>query len=345
MTKFQFSTIWGQVSSQHAILIKKEATLLIVKHRSFPYKLLGMEASLRRLPQDHPQIDYFQQSINSIKAGIGGEKSLDHYFEQDAFHENHFVFQDIGLNSSGIFQIDYLYINPYFAVIFEVKNISGDIFISNDNPRLKRVRRNGKVDYFRNPLRQVSETTDLFNDFLIMNGFDLPVYNAVAFKQYNFALEFEKTKIPVLSIQDIPGFIRRLPRTQKILTPWRLIELIELILNKHKNYIPFPITNYFEISSEEFQTGVYCENCNSFGMRKLPRSWLCPKCGLESKTAHIQAIHDYCMLINSQISNEECRKFLNLKDSKTSSRLLRSMDLLKKGSSQKRLYYLDYQKL
>ncbi len=304
-----------------------------------------METSLRRLPQDHPQFDYFQQSINSIKAGIGGEKSLDQYFKQDSFHENHFVFQNLSLYSSGNLQIDFIYINPYFAIIFEVKNISGDIFISNDNPRLKRVRRNGKSDYFRNPLRQVSETTDLFNEFLIINGFNIPIYNAVAFKQYNYALEFEKTTIPILSIQDIPGFIRRLPRPTKILTPWRLIELVELILNKLKNYIPFPITNHFEISPNEFQQGVFCEKCNNSGMQKLHRSWLCPICGLESKTAHIQASHDYCMLINPQISNEACRKFLHLKDSHTTSRLLRSMNLLKKGSSQKRVYYLDYQKL
>lgn len=317
---------------------------MIVKHRSFPYKLLAMEASLRRLPFDHPQLDYFQQSVNSIKAGMGGEQSLDHFFEQDAFHENYFVFQDLGLTSSGNFQIDYLYVNSYFAIIFEVKNISGDISITNDNPRLKRVRRNGKIDYFRNPLRQVSETTDLFKDFLLMHRFNLPVYHAVAFKQYNFALEFENTHIPVLSIQDIPGFIRRLPRTQKALKPCRLIELIELLLNKHRNYIPFPITNYYDISPNDFQKGVQCEHCKTFGMRKLPRSWICPHCGSESKTAHIQAIHDFCMLINTDITNETCRDFLNIQDSKTSSRILNGMDILKSGSKQKRFYYFDYQK-
>lgn len=309
------------------------------------YKLLGIETALRRLPKSHTKIPYLQQQVNIINAGINGEKSLDALFENDAFYENYFVFQDLNLKSTGLFQIDYLYINAYFAIIFEVKNISGNISISIDNPRLKRTLSNGQIDYFRNPLRQIVETNDLFNDFLGMHGFELPIYQAIVFKQSNHALDIEKTSIPILSVRDVPSFIRSRARKNKVLSPVQLVDLVELLLKKHRDYIPFPISTHYDIPFSDFQKGIQCEMCNKFGMIKMMRGWFCRNCGSSSKTAHIDAVRDFCILINPNITNEQCRTFLKIGETKVASRILKNMNLSLIGSNRKRVYHMNYSKI
>ncbi len=70
------------------------------------------------------------------------------------------VLHDVSLTSSTPFQIDTLFVTPTYAVVFEVKNISGELKIVNNPPQLIRVLNNGEVKGFNSPITQVENTSD-----------------------------------------------------------------------------------------------------------------------------------------------------------------------------------------
>lgn len=120
-------------------------------------------------------------------------------------------------------------------------------------------------------------------------------------------------------------------------------ELKKLCKNLVKYHTPksYDVLNYHNISPSEVITGVYCEPCSSFGMIRKHGSWLCPKCGWNSKDAHVQAIYDYFLLLNSKISNRKCCEFLHLSSPFIGNYLLSKMNLSHSGSNKGRLYFLS----
>ncbi len=83
-----------------------------------------------------------------------------------------------------------------------------------------------------------------------------------------------------------------------------------------------------------------CEKCLSFSMVRTKGKWICPSCQFVSKNAHIQAIIDY-LLINTTITNQQCRDFLVISSEHIAKHLLRSMKLSYVGKTNTRKYFLS----
>lgn len=306
-------------------------------------KLRGIEAALRRLPDTHPNFSYLQLQQRIIKSGMNGENHLNSLLNRINFKFDYFIFHDLHLKSTDYFQMDSLILTPYYAIILEMKNISGNITIRNNHPQLERVLPSGQSDYFKNPIGQVIEMADLFNDFLEMRNIQLPIYSAVVFKDANRSLKFEETTIPILGLQELPHFIRTRPRMKKVLNPLTLVNLIETLLEKHLDYNPFPLTKNYSINPEDIITGVICSQCQNVRMERILRGWTCRNCGINSKTAHIDALADYSMLISHKINNKECCRFLHT-ECKVATEILRNSKMKKSGSKKRMEYFFDYKK-
>ena len=95
-------------------------------------QLEGLYAAIRRLPLGHGTLPVLETAYASRKAGFGGEQQLDKVFENYSFPMKYRVLHDVSLTSSAHFQIDTLFVTPTYAVIFEVKNISGELKIVNN---------------------------------------------------------------------------------------------------------------------------------------------------------------------------------------------------------------------
>ena len=108
---------------------------MIIKHRSDSLKLLGVEAAIRRLPTTHPQYDYLVGLQRQIVSGINGEELLN-IFERVKFRFDYYVLHDLHIYSTANFQIDSLFLTPYFAIIMEMKSISGNIIIRKNHHQL-----------------------------------------------------------------------------------------------------------------------------------------------------------------------------------------------------------------
>lgn len=316
--------------------------ILIMKYRSDSLKLLGIEAVLRRLPPTHPLQSYLSSQLKQISAGIAGEELLNKLFSRVTFNFDYFVFHDLHLKSTASFQIDSLFLTPYYAIIIEMKNIAGHIKIRKNHPQMERTLASGQVDYYKNPIGQMLEITDLFEDFLKMHNVMLPIYQVILFKNANRLLDIEEQHIPIFGLQDLPHYIRTRPRDIIKLDPFEMTRILEILDKKHHDFMPFPIVKYYSIDTKDIVTGVRCEYCEAFAVKKMFRVWTCNKCGKETKTAHLAALNDYAMLLNNKINNKEFRRFLQLDNTKQASDILRKMKLSVTGCKKKREYILDF---
>ena len=318
---------------------------MIMKYRSDSLKLLGIEAAIRRLAQGHERREYLIRQQKQISAGIIGEELLNKLFKRVKFKFEYFIFHDLHLTSTAPFQIDALFLTPYYAIILEMKNIAGDIEIRKNHPRLKRTLSTGQTDYFKNPVGQIVEITDLFEDFLQMYGVRLPLYRAIVFKDANRSLQFDEVNVPIFGPQELPHFIRTLPRDSDKLSPLEMEDLIKALINSHHDYIPFPIVQHFFIDANDIIAGVICDTCQTFSVEKMFREWRCEKCGKVTKTAYFEALSDYAMLISNKINNREFRRFLKVQDTREASDILRRLKLQKTGSKKTREYLLEYRNM
>lgn len=95
-----------------------------------------MSDLLERLPLHHPQYARISKEIGAIKAGDYGEEIVYKELEQMSFPYECYIFHKMFLFAECAFELDYLIITPYGAVILEVKNIVGQLEFSTNPSQL-----------------------------------------------------------------------------------------------------------------------------------------------------------------------------------------------------------------
>ena len=215
----------------------------------------------------------------------------------------HGIFHDVSLASSTYFQVDTLFITPWYAVLFEVKNIAGELTVTENPPQLIRVLDSGQVSGFKSPIAQLESNCELFRDWLYSRNLSLPVYGAVVLAYARQRIEVFDTNIPILFPSAVPTFIRKLPTTSPLLDDETFAHLLTQLSNSHRQFVPSPICETYSIRRSDIRTGVICPGCGFIGMEKYMGGWRCSSCGGTSRDAHKQAIRDWFLLFGGE--NEE----------------------------------------
>lgn len=267
---------------------------------------------------------------------------LDKVFESYAFSMKHGVFHDLSLASSTYFQVDTLFITPSYAVLFEVKNIAGELTVIQNPPQLIRVLDSGKVSGFKSPIAQLESNCELFQDWLYSRNISLPVYGAVVLAYARQRIEVFDTNIPILFPSAVPSFIRKFPTTSPLLDDKAFADLLSQLSNSHRDFIPSPICETYSIPRRDIRTGVVCPGCGFIGMVRHSRSWHCTACGHADREAHKQAIRDWFLLFGGKMSNKDCRAFLHIARQQTAHRILRGMSLHTEGANRNRTYTMHF---
>ena len=319
-------------------LNERKFSVIVRKRRSPPVQLPALLAALHRLPETHQKYHLLKQRIASTQAGYGGEQELDKVLENYSFPMPLRVFQDISLSSSSLFQIDTLILTPEFALICEVKNMSGELSITENPPQLLRVSDDGQLTGFPSPISQLLNTCQLFEDWLIARDTPLPVYGCVVLAYPKQRLTLFDTDVPVLFPSTVPMHIRSLYQEHPLLLPKELDELSVQILHAHRNFKPKPISVTYDIHPDDFLTGVACPSCGHLGMIRNRKVWKCKACGTQSSSAHQQTIHDWFLLFDGALTNAEYRRFCRLPCQQTARRMLLSMNLIPVGAKKNRSY-------
>lgn len=303
-----------------------------------PQQLEGLDAVIRRLPEYHEMIPILKAKFAAVQAGFGGEQELDKVFERYAFSMEYGVFHDLSLVSSTLFQIDTLLVTPWYAVLFEVKNIAGELMVTANPPQLIRKSDSGQVSGFKSPIAQLESNCELFEDWLKSRGLSLPVYGAVVLAYAKQRIEVFDTEVPILFPHAVPTFIRKLPTGSRQLDEQAFNGLLSGLKRSHRQFVPAPICSTYAISKEDIRTGVICPGCGGFGMDWYARCWNCAICKTTDRYAHKQAIRDWFLLFGGSMMNKDCRQFLHIERQQTANRFLKGMDLQIKGANRNRTY-------
>ena len=311
---------------------------MILKTGSTPYKLFGLEAFRRRLSGERSQDINVKEQIRIANAGINGERVLEATFKKYQLTFEHAIYHGLNLRSTGSFQIDNLFLSRQGAFILEVKNIRGRIGFSEETNQLIRTLDNGQVDAFECPSVQLRRNRYLLEDWFHQRKLSIPIRTAVVFPNPRQLIENTRPELTILFPNEIPTLLRELELNPPVIDSKTFSLMANELLEGHSDYNPYPMCKSFRINPVEVRSGVQCEKCGKLGMERIFRGWGCTACKSVSRTAHVQAIKDWFMLISDTMTNRECREFLHIPKNYTASRLLEDLPLESCGANRGRYY-------
>lgn len=319
---------------------------MIKKERKKPLKAVKLEALLERLPPTFPIRPYVESELGKVLAGWRGEQAID-------FHlsflpkEQYMILHDLRLedNENRFFQLDTILLSSKYHLILEVKNMAGTLYFNNDPQQLVQFFNNEEKAY-QCPILQVERQFRQLQTFLKKFQLpEVPIIFLVVISHNNsvikFAPNFKKAKQCVIHAAALPDKINTIEANFKDdkLTEKDLKKATRLLV-KHNQPLNPDYLEKFKIPQSDLLTGVQCSNCRKLPMQRKRGHWFCPACSCSSKDAHIKAIHDYSLLINSSITNQQMRDFLHLPSISVTSKLLTSLDFKRVGQLKGRSYYL-----
>ncbi|WP_277586147.1 nuclease-related domain-containing protein [Psychrobacillus antarcticus] len=310
-----------------------------MKVRSEEYSYVGLQLLDLRLPEAHEMKELIRSKMNMAKAGISGEVRVDRVFNKYSFPFEYVVLHDVSLELYGKFQMDTLFLTPYFAVILESKNIGGKLSFKENPSLLERANEEGKVDVFESPEVQIERNTYLLDEWLKQKGVTIPIYGVIVLTNSKVRVIEPPTKYNAILHQTIPVYLRNIPREKQCISSKDMNALSKEIITNNKPYFPYPMCSRWGIHPNDLYTGVLCEKCETFGMGKRKNGWNCMRCGHVDRLAHEKAIREWFVLVGETINNRQCRKFLHINSHHVASRLLQSMDLIRTGTSQSNIEY------
>jgi hypothetical protein len=323
-----------------SITTQQRSDPLIVKERTPPRKLLQTEAILRRLqPPDHPKRPIIEQDLKKRKAGYNGEKAVDYHlsFLTD---KKYMIFNDLKLPlAPDYFQIDSLLVTPHYSLPIEIKNIAGTLTIDPEFNQLSKHYQGIETGY-PDPITQAKRQMLFLQKWFYNNKLPCPpIEFLVVFSNPSTILRMadgHRLTSPydkMIHAQNLVSEISKLNakyngEENEIID---LKKTKRLLLKQHQEHHSLFLTTY-QLQETDLIKGVLCEQCTRV-MTRMTGTWYCTHCRHSSKTAHLQAIDDYFLLIKPTITNRELRDFLLLPSRRTAATILQSLNMngLKKG--------------
>ncbi|MFD2446721.1 nuclease-related domain-containing protein [Bacillus sp. CGMCC 1.16607] len=320
---------------------------MIINKHPRATKMIVCEALSRRIIPHHPKIGIIKDDLAAEISGHKGEQSLDYYLEPLS-EKRYQILHGLRLpNGQRFFQIDSLVISPNFILPIEAKNHTGTIYLDSDFNQMIQE----KPDYKKvwpDPVLQVERQQWELRKWLQTHRFpSIPIVPLVAFTNKNCLLTTapgnEKIYEKVCKPGDLFNRVNQLEKQfqEEKYCPKTIGKLTRLLLKKHTPHTASSILAQYNITSSDILTGAQCPNCFKIPMSYYRGTWICPICRTQSEVAHIQAIHDYFLLIKPTITNIELRQFLHLPNEKAAQRILISLKLPFFGDKRWRVYHAN----
>ena len=307
---------------------------MILRQRQKPIVLEKLEVLSNRLLPDNPELPKIEREVAQRQAGYKGELRLDYFLRY--LPQTYSILNDVTLVLDNVkTQFDSIIISNQAIYLIEVKNITGTVTV--DTTLRQFTRENGQgLEGFDDPITQVENATLFLNKWLRAHHLEgLPVFNFIA-------IASSKTIINVTGDEPPPRF------TYVNAIPGRIIAMNEKLeksnhqlktsiiqkLQENTATFDFDIFKYFRIQPSDIQTGVQCPACGALTMIWKRENWRCSTCQRAASYAHHQALRDYQILFNHEMTNAQCRHFLYLSCRFVARRMLISAGYRLKKTSQ-----------
>lgn len=236
------------------------------------------------------------------------------------------------------FELDFLIITPYGAIILEVKNIIGELEFSTNPSQLIQRKDDGKITKYPCPANQLNEYKYQLSQFFLKYNISVPIHGVVIFASRNSFIKQSASDVKIIYRNEMRSYLRNPPENNSTFSQEKMKKIKEILLKRPSSSPSIPLINHFAIPFEDLKLGVKCESCGFIGMQKIIRTWYCPKCKATNSDAHQKAISTYFSLCKGTITNKECRDFLLLNNRYEARRILSSPLLIKSGNSSSTFY-------
>ncbi len=288
---------------------------------------------LRRLPKTHDQYSTFQEEFSRLDAGLAGEQRV----AREMFD---IPYNYIWLKNYKCFspqntphQIDFIILSPHFAVVLEVKNISGNLCFQPESKEFYRVRNDGHIDYFRSPFDQAFRHQQLLEQLFEMWNAPLPVAYAVVNTNTNSRIGTTFEGLPIFHISYLRVYLNQLKEKY----PARNIDLFAIKDKLQSISVVFPPRKL--VNDSELLTGIICNVCHAKMTFNRGVSE-CANCRHRTRNGILETLRDYYYLIDTTISNYEFRRFCELDSKYRASKILSRLSLEKVGNHRSTRYII-----
>src|SRR5699024_335621 len=101
-------------------------------------------------------------------------------------------------------------------------------------------------------------------------------------------------------------------------------KILQHIMGQNEDF-DIDVYEKYGIDPSEILLGIECPQCEQFKMKRIPSyKWKCQHCQAYSQYAHVKALYEYTLLFSSEISNAQCRTFLQIESRHTIKYLLQT---------------------
>lgn len=311
-----------------------------------PIIINKLEILLKRCPAIHLKRPQIVESLRKYRSGFNGEQSLAYYYRYLPKNDISYLPGLRILHDGYYFQMDLLVVTPNFLLIMEIKNHAGHLYFDDKVNQMIRTLDVNRVA-FEDPVLQVNRQRYHLVQLMQQHKFpDIPIETLVVVANPSTIVEFSPTykeamqkviKSPQLQLKFIE-FQQRYKNN--ILENKTRKKLVKQLFKLHDVYNP-DVCELFQIDKCELITGVLCPTCKPPSiMHYRGANWRCATCPHTSKTAHVDALKDYAMLISPTITNRECKNYLHTPSTSVTTHLLRALHLPYTGYTKSRSYNL-----
>ncbi|MBR7554131.1 nuclease-related domain-containing protein [Allobacillus sp. GCM10007491] len=316
---------------------------MLIKNHEVPLALLKLASIKRRLPTTHPKYQKIFNDWALYNAGYRGELALDYYLHRFNQPEN-YMLHSLRLHHKQTFQIDTLILHPNFFLLIEVKNLSGKVNFDHGFGLMTR-ENNGHVQSFQDPIIQAENQAFLLQNWLIDFGISgVPVESLVVFVNNHVHLtrsDDQHVDPRIIHANKLADTYNQLhQKYPKNLLPTQKLRVIgQKMMQENKPLQANPFQKY-QLTRTAIQPGVICPICDFAPMKRYHGYWKCDSCGHSSSFAHIDALKDFYLLFNDQITNREARWFFQIDSRKIARNLLIKLPMV--GKNKGASYQLDF---
>ncbi|MCM3359634.1 nuclease-related domain-containing protein [Psychrobacillus sp. MER TA 171] len=304
---------------------------MIIKKYAKSEQLKAMRLLLNRLPSKHPFYPKLATEIQTTMAGDYGEEMVYRELERMRLPYNYFLLHKVMLRTEKLFEIDFLLLTPFGAVILEIKNIIGLLEFKVNPSQIIQTKDNGEIKKYPCPVNQLNEYSYLLSNFFTHHNLTIPVFGAIVFASKNSHVKTTNNDTTILYKNEVYSFLRNLQNKSTIVSVSKLNQVKNLILKHDSPFEFFPLTKHYSIEVSDLISGVACEGCGQVGMNKIKNIWYCTSCQYADKYASLKSLQHYFWLYDDILTNKACRQFLLLDSRYEVKRLLRKANLLKLG--------------
>lgn len=311
---------------------------MLIKKRSEPLSLLGLESLIRRLPNSHQQFPIIEEDLRRRKAGYGGELNFDKHINEFRPTYPYGLLHDICLLYNGIyFQMDSVLIQPDKIIVFEIKNLGGKLTVkANPTQFIQEV--NGERKIIQSPITELERKIIFMDRWLKKKGIDIPIKGMIGLAYTNELYIEEETSTEILFTHEIPIRLYNMLIADEILNRNKMIEIARDMVDAHCEYNPFPLTKTLNIAKEDITPGIICPKCNREGMRWHLKKWHCTSCLHRDVDSHLSLLDDWFYLMDNRITNRQFRAFTGLQNQDVAKRILKKAGLAMKGTRRTAFY-------